>query len=73
MPADGWPIILLRKQTVGGYTAIATVISPDLFRIAQTKPADSVQFVRLDLEEAQTVLRKWNRFLEETEQGLMDS
>jgi allophanate hydrolase subunit 2 len=41
--------------------------------IAQAKPDDRVQFVRLDLEEAHTVLRKWNRFLEETEQGLMDS
>jgi biotin-dependent carboxylase-like uncharacterized protein len=73
VPADGRPIILLREQTVGGYTVIATVISPDLFRIAQAKPGDGVRFVRLDLEEAQAVLRKWNRFLEETEQGLRDS
>jgi allophanate hydrolase subunit 2 len=73
VPADGRPIILLREQTVGGFTVIATVISPDLFRIAQAKPGDSVRFVRLDLGEAHAVLRKWNRFLEETEQGLMDS
>jgi allophanate hydrolase subunit 2 len=72
VPADGRPIILLREQTVGGYTVIATVISPDLFRIAQAKPGDSVQFVRLDLTEAHAVLRKWRRFLEEIEQGLTD-
>jgi biotin-dependent carboxylase-like uncharacterized protein len=71
VPADGRPIILLREQTVGGYTVIATVISPDLFRIAQAKPGDSIQFVRLDLGEAHAVLRRWRRFLEETEQGLM--
>lgn len=60
-------------QTVGGYTVIATVISPDLFRIAQAKPGNGVKFVRLDLGGAHAVLRKWNRFLAETGQGLMDS
>lgn len=63
VPADGRPIILLREQTVGGYTIIATVISPDLFRIAQAKPGDRVRFVRVALETAHGITREWMGFL----------
>jgi len=47
IPADGQPIILLAEQTVGGYTKIATVISPDLSRVAQAIPGDTIQFEQL--------------------------
>jgi len=49
IPADGQPIILLAEQTVGGYTKIATVISPDLSRVAQAIPGDTIQFEQLSL------------------------
>ena len=39
VPNDGNPIILLNdKQTIGGYTKIATVTQLDLNKIAQFKP-----------------------------------
>ncbi|RLD95033.1 MAG: KipI antagonist [Bacteroidetes bacterium] len=50
IPADEQPIILLVEQTMGGYAKIATVISSDLQRLAQTTPGDLIQFEKVDLE-----------------------
>ena len=52
IPADEQPIILLVEQTVGGYAKIATVISSDLKRVAQTTPGDLIRFEKVDLESA---------------------
>lgn len=57
VPPDGQPIILLVEQTVGGYTKIATVISPDIGRVGQAKPGDRIRFRRVELEEAHRILR----------------
>jgi antagonist of KipI len=67
VPADGLPIILLVEQTLGGYTKIATVISPDLSGVAQAKPGDSVRFVMVTIEEAHSAVRIWARYLAEIE------
>jgi biotin-dependent carboxylase-like uncharacterized protein len=71
IPADGQPILLLREQTIGGYTTIATVISADLWRIGQAKPGDTVRFVQVTLEEGQRFSGDWQAFLAETERLLM--
>ena len=63
VPADGQPIVLLKEQTIGGYTNIATVISSDIFRIAQARPDDTVQFINVTLDEAHRIYRDWIRFL----------
>lgn len=52
---DHQPIVLLVEQTVGGYTKIATVISPDLSRLAQAIPGDTVRFESVDLETAHRI------------------
>lgn len=52
IPPDGQPIILLVEQTVGGYAKIATVISTDLSKVAQTTPGDTLEFEKIDLKEA---------------------
>nr|WP_263324714.1 biotin-dependent carboxyltransferase family protein [Neobacillus sp. Marseille-Q6967] len=45
VPASGQPIILMaERQTTGGYTRIATVISDDLPKLAQAKPGDRLKF-----------------------------
>ncbi len=72
VPADGQPIVLLKEQTIGGYTNIATVISPDIFRMAQAGPGDTVQFIHVTLDEAHQIYRDWIRFLNETEVLLTD-
>lgn len=54
VPGHGRPIIMLAdRQTTGGYAKIATVISADLWKIAQAKPGDRVRFRALTVEEAQ--------------------
>lgn len=71
IPADGQPILLLREQTIGGYAAIATVISADLWRVGQAKPGDTIRFVQVTLEEGQRIAREWRMFLAETERSLL--
>jgi allophanate hydrolase subunit 2 len=63
IPAGGQPIILLKEQTIGGYTTIATVVSIDIWRIGQVKPGDRVHFVQISLEEAHRLYREWMSFL----------
>jgi allophanate hydrolase subunit 2 len=60
VPADGQPIIMLMdRQTTGGYTKIATVISVDIGKLAQAKPGDKVRFKKVSEEEAQEVLKEY--------------
>lgn len=45
VPAHGEPIIMMAdRQTTGGYTRIANVISADLPYLAQLKPGDKIRF-----------------------------
>lgn len=53
VPNDGQPIILLNdKQTIGGYTKIATVCKFDLPKLAQMKPQNTIQFKWISFQEA---------------------
>jgi allophanate hydrolase subunit 2 len=55
---DGQPIVLLvDRQSTGGYTKIATVCSFDIGRIAQTRPGQVLQFRAITLEEAHGELK----------------
>ncbi|MBI3454173.1 MAG: biotin-dependent carboxyltransferase [Candidatus Rokubacteria bacterium] len=59
VPGDSQPIVLLvDRQTTGGYTKIATVISADIGRIGQTKPGHRVRFRRVTLAGAHAALRE---------------
>ena len=45
VPGNGQPIIMMADcGTTGGYTKIATVIGPDLYRIAQARPDNTISF-----------------------------
>jgi biotin-dependent carboxylase-like uncharacterized protein len=62
---DGVPIVLLADRgTAGGYTKIATVIGPDLPRLAQAAPGDTVTFTRVDLAAAYAAVAEEERLLE---------
>lgn len=53
VPNDGNPIILLNdKQTVGGYTKIATVTQLGLNKLVQLQPGEAVQFKWISIEDA---------------------
>ncbi|RDW15490.1 biotin-dependent carboxyltransferase family protein [Oceanobacillus chungangensis] len=54
VPANGQPIILLAdRQTTGGYTRIATVITVDLPYVAQMLPGNELAFEAISVEKAQ--------------------
>jgi biotin-dependent carboxylase-like uncharacterized protein len=53
VPGDGQPIILLvDRQSTGGYTKIATVCSFDIGRVGQLRPGQTLRFRAVDLMEA---------------------
>jgi biotin-dependent carboxylase-like uncharacterized protein len=64
VPGDGQPIVLMvDRQSTGGYTKIATACSFDLGRIAQLRPGQSLRFQAVTVEEAQRLLREWRALL----------
>ncbi|SUM71193.1 urea amidolyase [Staphylococcus saccharolyticus] len=66
VPNDGNPIILLNdKQTVGGYTKIATVTQIDLKKLAQLKPGETIRFKWITVEEATQQYRQFNTKFEQ--------
>jgi allophanate hydrolase len=54
VPGAGLPIVLLGdRQTVGGYSKIATVASVDLPRLGRLLPGQTVRFAAVTIEEAE--------------------
>lgn len=64
VPANGQPIILVAdRQTTGGYTKIANVITPDLPKLAQVSFLDKILFQEVTIEEAQKLTKDYrNKF-----------
>ena len=57
VPSAGTPIIMLGdRQTTGGYTKIANVISADFRILAQLKTGDKVRFEKVSVKAAQDAL-----------------
>jgi len=53
VPGDGQPIVLMAdRQVTGGYPKIATVIGPDLGRLAQNRPSARVRFAVVTIADA---------------------
>jgi biotin-dependent carboxylase-like uncharacterized protein len=59
VPGDGQPIVLLvDRQSTGGYTKLATVCSFDIARLGQVKPGHRVHFRAVTVAEAHRLLRE---------------
>lgn len=57
VPSSGQPIVMLSdRQTTGGYTKIANVISADFRILGQLKSGDKVRFEKVSLSAAQEAL-----------------
>ena len=55
VPGHGLPIVMMADRgTTGGYTKIGTVIGPDLMKLAQAKPGDTIFFKNCSEEEARS-------------------
>lgn len=66
VPANGQPIILLAdRQTTGGYTQIANVITADLPLLGQSLAGESLAFRTISLQQAQRLAMEQNRFLKQ--------
>lgn len=64
IPGNGQPLVLLPDRgTTGGYPKIATVIGPDLGRIAQTQVGKTIRFKALTIVEAHTEARRYAKLL----------
>ena len=59
VPGDGQPIVLLvDRQSTGGYTKIATVCSFDIGRVGQLRPGQNLRFAAVKVDEAHRLLRE---------------
>jgi biotin-dependent carboxylase-like uncharacterized protein len=64
VPGNGAPIVLMSDRgTSGGYPKIATVISADFGRFAQTPAGTSFRFQAVSMKEAQAEARKFAELL----------
>jgi biotin-dependent carboxylase-like uncharacterized protein len=70
VPGERQPIVLLvDRQTTGGYTKIATVIGVDIARIGQTRPGHRVRFRRVTVAEAHAARREEATWLDRAIDG----
>lgn len=66
VPGDGQPIVLLvDRQSAGGYTKVATVCSFDMGRFGQIVPGAMVRFRAVELAEAHRILRELQASLDD--------
>jgi len=64
VPGNGAPIVLMPDRgTTGGYPKIATVITADLGRLAQTQPGTAFRFRAVSMAEAHGEARKFAELL----------
>jgi biotin-dependent carboxylase-like uncharacterized protein len=72
VPGAGLPIVLLGdRQTVGGYSKIATVASVDLPRLGRLLPGMSVRFAAISVEDAEKLRREQEGRLLRATNGLV--
>ncbi|OFI06958.1 KipI antagonist [Clostridium acetireducens DSM 10703] len=71
IPGHGMPIIMMAdRQTTGGYTKIATIISTDIPVLGQAKPGDKIKFKNITIEEAHEVLRNYNNLFKNIKKSI---
>lgn len=62
VPGHGNPMVMLKdRPTTGGYPKIATVITADIWKIAQLKPGEKVYFKKVSLKAAREARRELER------------
>src|SRR5204863_1557182 len=70
VPGDGQPIVLLvDRQSTGGYTKVATVGSFDIGRVGQVKPGQRMRFRAVEVAEAHRLRQQFERSLAQVAGG----
>lgn len=71
VPSAGQPIVMMADcQSIGGYTKIATVINVDLPLIGQCRAGHEIQFVTVNIEEAQQLYMDYYKELDHLKRRL---
>lgn len=61
---SGQPIVMMAdRQTTGGYAKIATIITPDLGRMAQLAAGQKIRFAAVSQSEAESLTLAWRKRL----------
>lgn len=64
IPGNGQPLVLMPDRgTTGGYPKIATVIGPDIARMAQTQVGKTIRFKAITIAEAHAEARRYAKLL----------
>jgi biotin-dependent carboxylase-like uncharacterized protein len=73
IPGSGMPVVLMMDcQTIGGYPKLATIVSADLARFAQSRPGTAVTFASLEIDAAQLLYRGYRKALAAIEQSVRE-
>jgi len=73
VPGNGTPIVMMAdRQTTGGYAKIATVITADLWKLAQAKPGDCIRFTRVTLAQAHEAYREYENRIKQLPEKLIN-
>jgi 5-oxoprolinase (ATP-hydrolysing) subunit C len=71
VPDGGAPIVLMADaQATGGYPKIATVIAADLWRLAQVRPGNTIEFELVTRAQAHLAWQKQQQYLMRLQEGL---
>ncbi|WP_394390587.1 biotin-dependent carboxyltransferase family protein [Shewanella woodyi] len=74
VPPSGMPIVLLADaQTTGGYPKIATVIEADLWKLAQTRPGQTIRFVHVSPSQADDANYEWQQYFYRLQRAMESS
>ncbi len=66
VPGNCKPIVLMvDRQTTGGYTKIATVITPDISKLGQMKPGDKIRFREVSLAQGHQLLNAFQKMIDQ--------
>lgn len=72
VPSNGKPIILMvDRQTTGGYTKIGSVVKEDVCKVAQMAPADKLCFQKVTIEEAQDLYQAYENKIGKIRESLI--
>ena len=74
VPGHGSPILMMAdRATTGGYTKIATVITPDLSTLAQMGPGASIRFEKTSIQQAQDIYKDYENKLKDIKKNIQEN
>ncbi len=73
VPGGGQPVVLLMDcQTIGGFPKLATIVTADLPRFAQSRPGSEVSFAAIEVDAAHGLYRTFRASVEELGRAVED-